>query len=65
MLPIAGIHVEAGVLTGNSVPHGTFKDTVVNKRHGKSKGSWCRGNKRVVEPDDSDALRLYRIKRIG
>ena len=65
MLPIAGMHMEAGVLPRDSVPHGTFKDTVIDKRHDESKGSWCSGNKRVVEPDDSDALRFYRIKRIG
>ena len=65
MLTIAGMHMEMGVLTRDSVPHGAFKDTVVNKRHGKSEGSWGKGNKQVVEPDDSDALRLYRIKRIG
>ena len=33
MLPIAGMHVEAGVLTRDSVSHGTLKDTVVDKRH--------------------------------
>ena len=65
MLPIAGMHVEPGVLTRDSVPHGMFKDTVVDKRHSEYRGSWCRGNKRVVEPDNSDALWLYRIKRIG
>ena len=30
MLPIAGMHVEAGILTGNLVPHGTLKDTAVD-----------------------------------
>ena len=47
----------------NSVPHGAFKDTVVDKRHSEYRGSWQRGNKRVVEPDDSNTLRLYRIKK--
>ena len=55
------MHVEAGVLPRDSVSHGTFKDTVVDKRHGKMERSWCKGDKRVVESDNSDALRLYRI----
>ena len=27
--------MEAGVLTRDSVPHGVFKDTVVDERHGR------------------------------
>ena len=64
MLSVAGVHMEPGVLPRDSVSHGTFKDTAVNKRHGEIEMSWCEGNKRVVESDDSDGLRLYRIKRI-
>ena len=33
VLPIAGVHMEAGVLMGDSVPHGAFKDTVIDERH--------------------------------
>ena len=40
MLPIAGMHVEASVLARNPMPHRTFKDTAVDKRHGRSRGSW-------------------------
>ena len=28
MLPIAGVHMKAGVLTRDLVPHGAFKDMV-------------------------------------
>ena len=56
--------METGVLTRDSVSHGTFKNTVVDKRHSKYRRSQERDDKRVVELDDSDALRLYRIKRI-
>ena len=45
--------------------HGTFKDAVVNKRHSENEEDRQEGNKRVVGPNDSDVLRLYRIKRIG
>ena len=39
MLTIAGVHVKAGVLTRDLVSHGTFKNTTVDKRHGKCRGS--------------------------
>ena len=35
VLPIAGVHVEASVLTRNLVPHGTFEGAVVDERHSK------------------------------
>ena len=57
------MHVEAGVLTGDSVPHGVFEDTIVDKRHSEYRESWWNSNKQVVELDNSDALRLYRTKR--
>ena len=46
--------MEAGILTRDLVPHRVFKNTVVDKRHSEYKGSRWKGNKRVVEPDDSD-----------
>ena len=63
MLPIAGVHMKVGIFTRNPVPYGMFKDTAVDKRHSEYRGSWQRGGKRVVEPDDSDTLQLYRIKK--
>ena len=39
MLTVAGVHMETGVLTRDSVSHGAFKNTVVDKRHGKCRGS--------------------------
>ena len=38
MLPITGVHMEAGVLTRDLVPHGAFKNTVVDKGHSEYKG---------------------------
>ena len=35
MLTIAGVHMEAGVLMRDSVPHGAFKDTVIDERHSR------------------------------
>ena len=48
------MHVEAGILMRNSVPHGTLKDVIVDKRHSEYRGGWRRNNKQVVETDDSD-----------
>ena len=63
MLSIAGVHMEAGVLTRDPVPHGAFKDTVVDERHSRLFEE--EDDKRVVDLNDTSSFRLYRIKGIG
>ena len=67
VLPVTSVHVEASVLARNPVPHGAFKNMVVDKGHSEYRSVWQKRRKATSELLDQNGsyhLWLYRIKKI-